>query len=283
MSPPRAAVPAGQAVTAGSLGRLDAPERERYAADGYLVRTGVFEPAELQAIVADCEELVARLVARRRHGRRAFGSYTFERDRELDAIVKWEGDSDVVSGVEPFAHLSPTLAAWAHDARFLEPMRDICGDDAPCLYTEKLNLKRPRRGGANPLHQDQPYWREIADDLERIATAMVFLDEAAVENGCLEVLPGSHRLGVQATRAERDGSNNLEMDPAPFEGVELTPLPVPAGAVVFFGPLLVHRSEPNRSDRQRRSLLLSYQPAGCRHLRERLFAPRDPAPPGNDG
>ena len=188
--------------------------------------------------------------------------------------MKWEGDSDVVHGVEPFAHLSPALASWAHDARFVDPMRDICGDDEPCLYTEKLNLKRPRRGGANPLHQDQPYWRGITDDLERTATAFVFLDDATLENGCLEVLPGSHRLGAQATRADRDGSNNLEMDPAPFDGVELLPLPVPAGTVVFFGPLLVHRSEPNRSDRERRGLLISYQPSGCRHIRDHLFAPR---------
>jgi ectoine hydroxylase len=283
MSRPRPAVPAEQAATDGSQWRLDAAELARYAADGYLVRTGVFAPAELEAIVADCEELVDRLVARRRQDRRrAFGSYTFERDRELDTIVKWEGDSDVVHGIEPFAHLSPALAAWVHDARFLEPMQDICGDDAPCPYTEKLNLKRPQRGGANPLHQDLPYWRGIADDIERIATAMVFLDDATPENGCLQVLPGSHRLGAQPTRAQRDGSNNLEMDPAPFAGVELTPLPVPAGAVVFFGPLLVHRSEPNRSDRQRRSLLLSYQPAGCRHILDQLFTPRDPTPPGDE-
>jgi len=201
----------------------------------------------------------------------------FERDHELGTIVKWEGDTDVVHGIEPFAHLSPALSAWAHDARFLEPMRDICADDAPCLYTEKLNLKRPHHGGANPLHQDHPYWREVADDVERIATAMVFLDDSALENGCLQVLPGSHRLGPQVTRAAREGSTNLEMDPGPFAGVDLVPLEVAAGAVVFFGPLLVHRSEPNRSDRQRRSLLLSYQPAGHRHLREWLAKPRDGA------
>ena len=53
-----------------------------------------------------------------------------------------------------------------------------------------------------------------------------------------------------------------------------------AGTVVFFGPFLVHRSEPNRSDRQRRGLLISYQPAGCRHIRDLLFAPRTTEPNG---
>jgi ectoine hydroxylase-related dioxygenase (phytanoyl-CoA dioxygenase family) len=48
------------------------------------------------------------------------------------------------------------------------------------------------------------------------------------------------------------------------DGFECVPLEVPAGAVVFFGPLLVHRSEPNRSGRERRALLYSYQPPGRR-------------------
>jgi hypothetical protein len=68
-------------VPAASLSdrRLDAAEMERYDEDGYLVRTGVFEAAELAAITAVCEALVAGLVTRRSARRRAFGSYTFER------------------------------------------------------------------------------------------------------------------------------------------------------------------------------------------------------------
>jgi len=46
------------------------------------------------------------------------------------------------------------------------------------------------------------------------------------------------------------------------------PIEVPAGSVVWFGPLLVHKSEPNRSTKERRSLLFSYQPAGFAHALE---------------
>lgn len=52
------------------------------------------------------------------------------------------------------------------------------------------------------------------------------------------------------------------------EGLTPVPLEVPAGSVVFFGPLLVHKSEPNLSAKDRRALLYSYQPAGFTHSRD---------------
>jgi ectoine hydroxylase len=54
------------------------------------------------------------------------------------------------------------------------------------------------------------------------------------------------------------------MEPDAAETSRLECLEVPAGSVVFFGSLLVHRSTPNRSGRDRRALLYSYQPAGRR-------------------
>ena len=123
--------------------------------------------------------------------------------------VKWEGDTDVVHGIEPFAHVSPVLEKWGYDARFVDPMIDMVGDSAPELYTEKLNLKRPFHGGVNPVHQDYPYWVDGSKDATRIATAMLFLDAADRENGCMEVLPGSHLRGKWPTRNDTDPFGNL--------------------------------------------------------------------------
>ncbi|MGH7949884.1 MAG: phytanoyl-CoA dioxygenase family protein, partial [Candidatus Binataceae bacterium] len=55
------------------------------------------------------------------------------------------------------------------------------------------------------------------------------------------------------------------------------PLEVHAGAVVFFGPFLVHRSLPNRTGADRRALLYSYQPTGYPHLRELTKLAREAA------
>ena len=249
--------------------RCSPSEREAIERDGYVLRESVFARDEVAAITDACERLLADLVKDRNGRRYHVGSYTFEPDQLTDCTVKWEGDSDVVHGIEPFAHLSPDLERWAYDPRFLGPSADFVDDGDPRLFTEKLNLKRPRVGGANPWHQDWPYW-EFADDRSRIVTAMLFLDDATLENGTLQVLPGSHQRGPWPTRTDSDAFGNLEMDPKNVEGLTPVALEVPAGSVVWFGPLLVHTSEPNRSERDRRALLYSYQPAGFAHALELL-------------
>ena len=60
----------------------------------------------------------------------------------------------------------------------------------------------------------------------------------------------------------------FEMDPERFDTNRLVPLVVPAGTVVHLGPYLVHRSQPNRTELDRRALLDSYQPAGRKHIRD---------------
>ena len=248
---------------------LDDAEREALAARGYVLREQTFDAHEVAAIVEACETLL-RQVAEGRNGRRyTVGSYVFEPDMASELMVKWEAGTDVVHGLEPFAHLSEPLAALALDPRFVDPMVELVGDDAPMLFTEKLNLKRPHHGGRNPLHQDLPYWGDAAD-ATRIATAMLFLDDSDLGNGTLEVVPGSHLDGRWRTRTDGDPFGQLEIDPALEEGIETLALEVPAGSVVYFGSTLVHRSAPNTSDRERRSILYSYQPPGAPHMRDLL-------------
>jgi len=243
--------------------RLSEAELEAMERDGYVLRERVFSLDECAEITEACEELTAALVANRNGTRWHVGSYTFEPDELTGCTVKWEGETDAVHGLEPFAHLSPTLEKWAYDARFTEPAIAFVQDENPILFTEKLNLKRPFVGGPNPWHQDWPYW-EFAEQRARVCTAMLFLDDATLENGTLEVLPGSHQKGPWPQRTDKDPFGNLELDPAYIEGTPV-PLEVPAGSVVWFGPLLVHKSEPNRSAKERRTLLYSYQPDGFEH------------------
>lgn len=243
-------------------------ERERLASDGYVLRERAFSRSEVDEIVGDCERLVTDLVKDRQGKRYKVGSYVFEPDRLTGCMIKWEGDSDVVHGIEPFAHLAPDLERWAYDPRFVDPAIDFVHDPSPVLFTEKLNLKRPHVGGPNPFHQDHPYWVGTADDATRVCTAMLFLDDSSLENGTLEVIPGSHTSGQWATRTDSDVFGNLEMDPAATEGRATVPIEVEAGAVVFFGPFLVHRSKPNTSEKDRRALLFSYQPEGFTHMRD---------------
>jgi len=248
--------------------RFDENERRALEADGFVVRRAVFEARELREICDACEALMERILAERRRTKHPAGAYVFELSRSLGTMVKWEKhDPELVHGIEPFAHLSEELNGWAHDPRLIEPCKDIVGRDDVGLFTEKLNLKRARRGGPVVLHQDYPYWVDTAGDASKVATAMLFLDDATVEKGCLEVAPGSHREGEQRRRSV-EGFGSFEMDPEKFDLARLVPLEVPAGSVAFFGAFLVHRSLPNQSDDDRRALLYSYQPAGFPTMRE---------------
>ena len=249
--------------------QLSPEEARGLEVEGFVVRQRVFSPAECAAIAAQCEDLVTSLEQAKRHTKHRVGSYMFEIAREAATVVKWEPFApEVVQGVEPFAHIAPGLRDWGLDARLLDPCKAICGADDIVLFTEKLNVKRARHGGSIILHQDFPYWENVTPIAHRVATAMVFLDDATLANGCLEVAPGSHKAGKWPQRTDSDGFGGLEMDPAAFEHARLKPLEVPAGTVAYFGAFLVHRSLPNTSGGDRRALLYSYQPAGYPHMLE---------------
>jgi hypothetical protein len=246
--------------------RMDAAERAALERNGYVLREGVFDLAECARIASECEALVERVTAAKERTKLRVGGYMIEFEREFGIVVKWEPEApDLVMGLEPLASVSETLGAFGRDPRLVDPCKDVVGADELDLFTEKLNLKRARKGGSIWLHQDYPYWADVAPVAARVATAMVFLDDADARKGCLEVAPGSHRDGSQRRKAANDFGSR-EMDPATFDTGRLIPLEVKAGSVAFFGAFLVHRSSPNRSDEDRRALLYSYQPAGHPHL-----------------
>lgn len=248
---------------------MDAREREALDRDGVVVRKGVFSRAECARIAQDCENLVGELLAAKRDTKAKVGSYMFEALMDLGTVVKWEPFApDVVQGVEPFAHINKPLRDWGLDPRLVDPCKAVVGQDDIVLFTEKLNVKRAKEGGAIVLHQDFPYWENMTPIAHRVATAMIFLDDATLENGCLEVARGTHKVGKHAQRKNADGFGSLEMDPEVFDMSRLEPLEVPAGTVAFFGAFLVHRSLPNKSNGDRRALLYSYQPAGHPHAIE---------------
>jgi ectoine hydroxylase len=245
---------------------LSPDERGALERDGFLIREKAFDAAEVRRIAADCEGLVEQVLDVAKGRKVRVGSYMFEQQNDLSMYVKWEPESpELLQALEPFAHMSEPLAALANDPRLVGPSRAICGQDEIALYTEKLNLKRAHQGGQYILHQDFPYWQDENPVAANVATAMLFLDDATIENGCMQVAPGTHREGVQAMRKVK-GFGALEMDTDAFDMNRLVAVEAKAGSVLFFGSFLVHRSLPNRSAADRRAILYSYQPAGHPHV-----------------
>lgn len=261
--------------------RLTDAERKSFDENGFLVRDDVFTRDECRQMADAVEQLERDLLAVKRNTKLVVGSYMFELQREMQSVVKWEPQNpDVVQGVEPFAHISEPLNKWAHDLRLWNPSKDIVGQDNIGLFTEKITMKRARTGGTIILHQDYPYWRNQNKVAHKVMTAMIQLDDADRQNGCLEVLPGSHRDGWNRTTKNVDGFGSNELDDDKFDLTQLVPVESKAGSVIFFGAFLIHRSLPNKSNRDRRALLFSYQPGGYPSGLElnRLLMKRAPEP-----
>jgi hypothetical protein len=251
--------------------RLSSGEREQYDRDGYVVREAVFDESELVELRDACESLCDRLVAHSRETRKVDVSefYVFEMDESLNVMLKWEpGDRSVLQGVEPFVHLDPTLERYGMHPGLAEPAKELLELDEVALFTEKLNIKRRGVGGAYALHRDLPYWLPDADDARRMITVLLALDDAATENGALEVLPGSHLIEELPFRQSDLEFERNELDAEQMDLSTMVPVEMAAGSAVFFGPMLVHRSGANRASSDRRALLYTYQRAGQRDQRD---------------
>jgi ectoine hydroxylase-related dioxygenase (phytanoyl-CoA dioxygenase family) len=167
--------------------------------------------------------------------------------------------------LEPVYHLDARFDALIDDPRIWGPCRALVGCEELSLFSDKLNVKRP--GGAPfPWHQEGPYWAHGAERLDAIVSVLIYLDEATTENGCLWVIPGSHKHGALSGLKNRGVLGALYTDVDLVEG-EALPTVLPSGSVLWFHRDLVHGSQQNRSDSNRRVFVLAYQPAGLRRWR----------------
>jgi hypothetical protein len=240
-------------------------ELERYRAEGYFLRERVFSSSELEGL-CEAVEAVHRSVVReaQRAGVPPVELIDDKRYQHLlGSSVKWEwraGTAEIRS-MEPYHHLDPRLDALIDDPRLWEPCASVIGSLAVSLFSDKLNFKRP--GGAPfPWHQDTPYWAFGCDHLDRLVSVLIYLDDATLENGCLWVIPGSHRGGRIPCFEDRGTLGRLYTDLDALDAVEPVALEGPAGSVVFFHGDLVHGSKSNHTQESRRALVLTYQPAG---------------------
>jgi ectoine hydroxylase-related dioxygenase (phytanoyl-CoA dioxygenase family) len=246
--------------------RLTDAERQAWRDDGFFVREAVFaddEVASLQAAAERCVERVAAAIEASDETYAIDGNVYHEAGGSTVQLEHAPG-SRTIRVIEPFHHLDETLDRLIDDARMVEPMRDLVRDERVALFTDKLNLKRPREGSGFRWHQDSPYWAHFFDELDRLPNVLLTLDDADERNGCFRVIRGSHRRGMLPGRTGEGRLGPLFTDPRAFALDDQVPVAAPAGSAVFFSPHTVHGSEPNRSDARRRALVLTYQPGGHR-------------------
>lgn len=124
------------------------------------------------------------------------------------------------------------------------------------LYWNQAVIKAPRQGASFAWHQDTGY---VPIEPREYLTCWIALDEATLENGCIRVLPGSHRWGLQPHHRDPE-LGDLVGYAGPDEGMAV---PLPAGHAAIFSSLLLHCSGPNTSTGPRRAYVVQYAPTGA--------------------
>lgn len=243
---------------------------ERTVDAGYVVLPGAFGAAEVQALRDGVEAAAGRAVDLAATADPGAVSTTVNRQgHRLQTVhgtalhstsIHWEPGTErpTVRNLRPVTHLDPRLDALWADPRLTEPAATLLGVPDVAPLTSKISFKRARVGSEYIWHQDYGFLARFLGTTARAAvTAMVLLDDADAGNGALWLVPRSHRGGP---RPDYEGPGPDDATPVRIDA--------PAGTVVAFPTLMVHRSDPNHSDRDRRALLLLYQPAGRPHLNE---------------
>lgn len=200
----------------------------------------------------------------------------FLNNEEVDKLYRIATDDDTVSkhsyDVNDSTGKRSKLALWftpgadaygllTRSERIVNAVDQLLDGDAPvCHFHSKLMQKEPKVGGAWEWHQDYGYWYKNEFLLpEQMISVMIAVTRANKENGCLQVIKGSHKMGrvEHGFAGEQVGASQRYVDLS-LKTMDLVYVEVEPGDALFFHSNLLHRSEANLSDDPRLSLISCY-------------------------
>jgi len=218
---------------------LTQQQREQYLIDGYLIIPDFLSTkgVELLYSIATGDQVM-------RSNAMDFNDQT----NKSTKLTLWFTPGDDVYGL------------LIRSERIVNAVQTLLGEGEVCHFHSKLMQKEPKIGGAWEWHQDYGYWYKNGFLYpEAMISVMLALTEANSQNGCLQVLKGSHKMGrlEHSFAGEQQGAdmNFVEQALDRFERVEVVLKP---GDVLFFHSNLLHMSEANLSDKPRWSLISAY-------------------------
>jgi ectoine hydroxylase-related dioxygenase (phytanoyl-CoA dioxygenase family) len=145
--------------------------------------------------------------------------------------------------------------------RIVNSIAALLDSDAPvCHFHSKLMQKEPKVGGAWEWHQDYGYWYKNQFMFpDQLISVMVALTPANKQNGCLQVIKGSHKLGRinHGFAGEQVGADMVMVNNA-LKTMDLVYVEIEPGDALFFHSNILHRSEANLSDHPRWSIISCY-------------------------
>ena len=247
-------------------------DADAFETDGYLLLRGLLAPEEIGPVLRVILEAADRLiddlfqqgrlpsrfaaepmVARWQHAVAALGG---EHERR-----SW--DADVIT---------PELHALMAHPRVLDVVESLIGGEIEATGMIAVRPKIPNDKRTTVLwHQDSNYFGEQTA-AQRIISVWFPLVAADADNGCMQVIPGSHRHGYHPAQIDPEHKALRPLDDPTRLGNPVT-CPMQVGDVLFFSNLTYHRSLMNASEHTRWSIDMRYHEIGMQHPRKADFLP----------
>ncbi len=229
---------------------------QQYEHDGYLKLGKLLGDDELKLLQDDIDAIM-------------LGTATVDYDNMLMQLDSDDGAYDK-AGPQTKGHKGSTLnyrkiQDLEFDPVFLRYMqwpifKDICrrvyGDvDIACFRAMFMN-KPAKKGTFLPWHQDR--WKHL--DRDPLVTVWTALDPATIENGCVQIIPGTHKLGL-INPDHGSGFLTAEQTAQQCKPQDIVHLELQAGEVALLHNWTLHASDVNRSDTSRRAFSVCYMDA----------------------
>ena len=169
-----------------------------------------------------------------------------------------------------------SFADYCYTPGILDMVEQLIGPDI-ALWNMSLFGKPAHNGKATPWHQDGEYW-----PIRPLATCSVWvaIDASTQENGCLQVIKGSHRSASLAQHRHNPSADltlNEELLESEFDPSQAVSIELERGQISLHDVYLMHGSEPNRSDKVRRGMTMRMMPTTSHYNRSvanEMFARR---------
>ncbi len=198
--------------------------------DGFLVKRGGFAKDDMDLISKWTDEVLAMP---EESGRQ----WVYHEESRKDG-------TDLINRIENITPFHDGFAALTEALK--EPVAQLLEEPA-VLFKEKINFKMPGGGGFAPHQDSQAGWDTYADFF---ISALVSIDRATLENGCLQLAAGHHTTGIVKSW---EPLNEEDM-----KGMSFEPVPTEPGDIVFFDCYAPHASEANMSNSVRRIYYATY-------------------------
>ncbi|MFQ5774436.1 MAG: phytanoyl-CoA dioxygenase family protein [Kiloniellaceae bacterium] len=221
---------------------------DAFKRDGFVFVPGFFDPAETGRITAWTDEVAGWPEAPGRH------MVYYE-----DSLS--EPGRRVVQRIEDVTPFHAGFWGLFTEGRLIGAVAELL-DEPAVLFKDKINFKMPGGDGFK-AHQDaQAGWNVYA---RYYVTALVSIDAATAQNGCLELAAGWHDRGLI-------GAEWTPLGERETSAMDFVAYPTAPGDAMFFDSYAPHRSGPNLTDRPRRVLYVTYNRASQGDHRARYFA-----------